>query len=85
MRFGDSEGHRDLILILVGQIAFAKPTTDIGEDHGRSAGRVVVASSSLAVIFGERSTIHSLPALFPSSRTLIPLFRPGSVYSGSAS
>ena len=42
-------------------------------------------------ILGERSTIHSLPALFfiflmeISLRTLIPLFRPGSVHSGSAS
>ena len=51
--------------------------------------------SSLSKILGECSTIHSLPALFIylfiffsveiGSRTLIPLFTPGSVYSGSAS
>ena len=41
--------------------------------------------------FGRCSTIHSLPALIfffkveISLRTLIPLFRPGSVHSGSAS
>ena len=55
---------------------------------------VVVAFSSSARIWGECSTIHSLPALFVlfcfveveiSSRTLIPLFRPGSVHSGLAS
>ena len=61
---------------------------------------VVVAFSSLARISGECSTIHFLPALFLSpclrlffffffdvqisSRTLIPLFMPGSVHSGSA-
>ena len=49
--------------------------------------------SLLARILGERSTSHSLSALFPlsfleeeiSSHTLIPLFMPGSVYSGSVS
>ena len=51
---------------------------------------VVVAFSSLTRILGECSTIHFLPALFffkleISSRTLIPLFRPGSVHIGSAS
>ena len=46
---------------------------------------VVVAFSSLAKILGEGSTIHSPSALFLSSRTLIPLFRPGSVHSGSRS
>ena len=55
---------------------------------------VVVAFSSLARILGECSTIHSQPALFSSSsffkvevssRTLIPLFRPRSVHSGSGS
>ena len=56
---------------------------------------VVEAFPSLARILGECSTIHSPPALFSfcfcffeveiSSRTLIPLFRPGSVLSGSAS
>ena len=50
---------------------------------------VVVAFSSRARILGECSTSHSPPALFffyveISSRTLIPLFRPGSVHSGSA-
>ena len=53
---------------------------------------VVVAVSSLARILGDCSTIHSLPALFfyfyfflvdNSSRTLIPLFAPESVHSGS--
>ena len=48
----------------------------------------VVAFSSLARIWGEYSTIHSPPALFfkvkISSRTLIPLFIPWSVYSGPA-
>ena len=54
---------------------------------------VVVALSSLARILGERSTIHSPTALFfpfffkveVRSCTLIPLFRPGSVRSGSES
>ena len=50
----------------------------------------VEAFSSCARILGERSTIHSLPALFSFSveislRTLIPLFTPGLVQSGSAS
>ena len=55
----------------------------------------VVAFSSFAMILGECSTIHSSPALFfffffffeveISLRTLIPLFTPGSVHSGSAS
>ena len=48
----------------------------------------MVAFSSRARILGEYSTIHSRPALFImviSSRTLIPLFRPGSVHNGSAS
>ena len=52
---------------------------------------VVVAFSSLARILGECSTIHSPLALFFfsffkldfSSCTLIPLFMPGSVHSGS--
>ena len=43
-----------------------------------------VASSLLARTLGEYSTIHSPPALI-SSRTLIPLFRPGSVHIGLAS
>ena len=54
---------------------------------------VVVAFPSRARSLGECLTIHSLPALFfflffkveISSRKLIPLFRPGSVHSGSAS
>ena len=50
--------------------------------------------SLLARILGERLTIHSLSALSPppsfleeeiSSCTLIPLFMPGSVHSGSVS
>ena len=53
---------------------------------------VVVAFSSPAKILGEWSTIHFPPALFfffffqvkISSRTLIPLFRLGSVHSGWA-
>ena len=50
-----------------------------------------MAFSSLAKILEECSIIHSPPALFfffkveISSRTLIPLFRPRSVRSGSAS
>ena len=50
---------------------------------------VVRAFSSHAKILGECSTIHSLPGLFfkveISSRKLIPLFRSGSVHSGSVS
>ena len=50
---------------------------------------MVVAFSSLARILGECSTTHLPPALFfeveISSHTLISLFRPGSVHSGSAS
>ena len=50
---------------------------------------VLVAFCSLPRIWGEYSTLHSPPALFFnwrfSSRTLIPLFMPGSVHSGSAS
>ena len=61
---------------------------------------VMVAFSSLARIWGETLTIHSQPALVfvlllffvvvffeveISSCTLIPLFMPGSVHSGSAS
>ena len=56
-----------------------------------SNGAGGVAFSTLARICGECSTIHSPPALFffsfkveISSRTLILLFRPGSVHSGSA-
>ena len=51
----------------------------------------MVAFSSRARILGECSTIHSLPAFFffflveIISCTLIALFRPGSVHSGSAS
>ena len=52
-----------------------------------------LAFSSLAWTLGEGSTIHSSPVLFfffffeveISSRTLIPLFMPGSVHSSSAS
>ena len=51
---------------------------------------VVAAFSSLARILGECSTSHSPPALFVlffeveiSSRILIPLYKPGSVHSGS--
>ena len=49
---------------------------------------VVVAFFSLALIWEECSTIHYPPALFYvdiSSCTLIPLFMPGAVHSGSAS
>ena len=54
--------------------------------------RNVVALSSLARTLGEHSTTHSPPALFVvvvveveiNTRTLIPLFMPGSVHSGSA-
>ena len=50
---------------------------------------VVVAFPMLVRILGECSTIHSPPALFfevqINSRTLIPLFRPGSAHSYSAS
>ena len=54
---------------------------------------VVVALSSLVRIWGECSTIHSPPALLLlllfeaeiSPRTLIALFRSGSVHSGSVS
>ena len=59
---------------------------------GRLQCRLVVAFSSRKRILGECSTIHSPPALYfliffmeISSRTLIPLFRPGLVHSGSAS
>ena len=54
-------------------------------------GVVVVAFSSLARIVGEGCTIHSTPVLLNflkaeiSSRTLITLFRPGSVHRGLAS
>ena len=54
--------------------------------------KIMVALSLLARIWGECSTIRSPPALFLllveveiSSRTLIPLFMPGSVHRGSAS
>ena len=63
-----------------------------GGGMGVGAGRWVieeVASSLDTRILGECVTIQSPPTLFflveISSRTLIPLFRPGSVYSGSAS
>ena len=50
---------------------------------------VLLAFSSLARILGKCSAIHSPPAVFfkveISSHTLIPLFRPGSVHSGSTS
>ena len=68
-----------------------KGTRDAGESEARTYGGGV-ASSSLAKILGECSTIHSPPALFffffrveISSRTLIPLFSPGSVHRGSVS
>ena len=54
-------------------------------------GLMMMPFSSLARISGECSTIHSPLSLFfffeveISSRTLIPLFMPGSVHSGSAS
>ena len=51
--------------------------------------RFLVAFSPLARIWGECLTMHSLPALFfkveISPHTLIPLIRPKSVHSGSAS
>ena len=54
---------------------------------------VVVAFSSLERIWGECSTVHFPPALFfffffnveINLRTLIPILRPESVHSGSAS
>ena len=53
---------------------------------------VVVAFSARAILLGECSTVHSPPAFFffffkvdISLHKLIPLFRPGSVHSGSAS
>ena len=51
---------------------------------------MMAAFSSSARILGECSTIHSPPAFLffkveSRSRTLIPLFRSGSVHSGSAS
>ena len=54
---------------------------------------MVMAFSSLAKTLGECSTIHSLPVTFfflgggeeINSCTLIPLIRPGTVHSGSAS
>ena len=52
---------------------------------------VLLASSTLARVLGDCSTIHCLPALFfffiveISSRAQIPLFTPGSVHCGSAS
>ena len=52
---------------------------------------VVVAFSARAILLGECSTVHSPPALFfffkveINLHKLIPLFRPGSVHSGSAS
>ena len=51
---------------------------------------MMTALSSRARSFGECSTVHSPPALFCffkvdfRSRTLNPLFRPGSVHSSSA-
>ena len=53
----------------------------------------LVAFSSPAMIWGECSTSHTLPAFFgfyflsgdKVAHTNIPLFRPGSVHSGSAS
>ena len=53
--------------------------------------KVVVAFSLHVRILGERSTVHSLPALFfffkfeTRSRTLIPLLRAGSINGGSVS
>ena len=54
---------------------------------------IVVAFSTLVWAVGECSTIHCLSALFGgllfiveiSSRSLLPLFTPGSVHGGSAS
>ena len=50
----------------------------------------MVAFSSRARIWGEYSTIHSPPAIFflkwrLAREKFFPLFRPGSVHSGSAS
>ena len=66
--------------------AFAKCT------QYNTDGKLVVAFSSLARILGECLTFHYPPAPFffffwmeISSRALIPLFRPGSVNSDSAS
>ena len=64
-------------------------STDYSPSPQKHNSMVVVALSSLARILGECSTFHSLPALTffkveISSRTLIPLFMPGSVNSGSA-
>ena len=76
----------------VRQIVFRQCPSTVSEGPSGMA----VAWSFLARIFGECSTIHSLPALFSflffffflmeiSSRTLILIFMPGSVYSGWAS
>ena len=61
--------------------------------HGLSTSLRMVAFTLSARIFRDFSTNHSLPALFfflffsveISLRTLIPLFRPGSIHSGTAS
>ena len=64
---------------------------DAGSRVECSQNMVVVAFSLHATIWGECSTIQSPPALIfffkveISLRTLIPLLRPGSVHSGSAS
>ena len=65
---------------------------DSGVDGIQDGVVVVVAFSSLARIWGECSTIHSPSAFFffffkveISWRTLISLFGPGSVHSGSVS
>ena len=73
-------------------------TGNTGHNHISPSGiivMVVLAFSSLARIGGTFSTIHSPPTRFfvvvvfftveSSTRTLISLFRPGSVHSGSAS
>ena len=71
---------------MVGKLRICK----VGQDDKRAGVGEMVAFTSLARILGKCSTIQSMPAPFffeveISSRTVIPLFMPGSVHSGSAS
>ena len=83
-------GHDETLCIFVVVVVVAKPAFfHSSEQAERIFFKLVVALSSLASILGERSIVHSLPALFSyvenSSRTLILLFMPESIHSGSAS
>ena len=90
---------RGLVVRRQSRNLYAEPFRPIGVRIHQCTYEIISVLVLLVVFFfltcenlKECSTIHSPPALFvfvflmeTSSRTLIPLFRPGSVHSASAS